>query len=828
MARYPALKTMLFLSSATLALNICRAADPQDAKPSEEIVVTGSANAKGERKQDAPFAITTVSEEALKDAAPSSTANLTKLVPGLWAEVTGGQSGPNIEVRGFPTGSDAPYVTFQIDGLPIYPVSTLSFMDNSTQIRLDDTVSHVEATIGGPAVLWGAGQPGATLNLTQKNGLDNPEGVIRFTTGSGAEERVDGYYGGKLSDGWYASLGGFYTTEKGVRDTQYPSDQGYQLEGTVTHPLDDGKLQAYFRQTDTNTQFFTPLPLLASGTGSGLKISPYPGFNPLTATFFSNANRYVSFDTNPGQSVTMDEARGRGVDTHLFGFDLDRSWKGFDVSNKLSYYGGTIYSLTQFTGNLPETLGQFITDAINGGGLSGLPGANKTVPLSATGGVAATSGSAVFAGTGQAITNLNQEVIGVGNWYVKKDITAFQDEGRAARDLFDGNRLTGGFYVAHFTSRDIWYIGNQSLLPLQNNPAPIAITLNNGVKVTSAGGVFSPVNTSVNNDYTGDKQAGIIADEWHVNDKLKFNAGFRLQRDTIDATLGNTTKALASTDPLNLYDYGANLLTGTSKGFDHSWWAHAISASVDYEIQKNLNAFISYNQGYVMPNFDYVRSNKGSSYDAITHVKQLQGGIKTSQDLFTATMDGFYTNLSGQPISQALANGTIINYLLSSESEGFEFDLTTRPFKNFDPLLKGIELSFTGDYEHGSYTAGGPGITGNQVVKQPPWQFRITPSYSIGTNYGALKLYATTTYAGARWADLQNTSYLPAYATEDIGASFYMENGLELRLTGTNVTNTLAITEGNSRVLGSGIASHVVLARPLFGATYEGSVAIHF
>jgi hypothetical protein len=55
--------------------------------------------------------------------------------------------------------------------------------------------------------------------------------------------------------------------------------------------------------------------------------------------------------------------------------------------------------------------------------------ANSTVPLSATGGVAATSGTATVAGAGQTLTNMNEAVIGVGNWYVKKDITAFQDEG---------------------------------------------------------------------------------------------------------------------------------------------------------------------------------------------------------------------------------------------------------------------------------------------------------------------------------------------------------------------------------------------------------------
>ena len=809
-----------------MSADIARAADaPSDV---DEIVVTGVANSKGQRKQDAPFAITTANEEAMKDAAPSSTADLSKLVPGLFAEVTGGQSGPNIEVRGFPTAGDAPYVSFQLDGLPIYPVATLSFLDNSTQIRMDDSVSRLEGTIGGPAVLWGAAQPGATMGLIQKNGLDNPEGVLRFTTGSGAEERVDGYYGGKVADGWYASMGGFYSTEKGVRDTQYPSDEGYQFEGTVTHTIDDGKIQLYGRVTDTNTQFFTPIPLLSSGTGTNTKIAAYPGFNPLTATFFSNANRYVTIDTAPGQSMTMDEGRGRGVDTHLVGFDFDKAWKGFDFSNKLSYYAGTTYSVTQFTGNLPETLGQFITDSINGNGVNSLPGANKTVPTAATGGALATSGTATYAGTGQAITNLNTEVIGVGNWYVKKDITAFQDEGRVERDLWAGDQLTVGFYVAHYTSQDVWYLGNQSLLALTSNPQPIAVTLNNGVKATSAGGVFSPVSYAVNNDYTGDNQAAIVADDWQITDKLKVNAGFRLEHQSIDATMENTTTGDASSDPLALYDYGASELDGTFKGFDHGWWAHAISVGADYELMKNLNAFVSYNQGYVLPTFDDVRNNGGAPYESITHVKQVQGGVKATGDFYSVNLTGFYATFTGQPASQLLTNGTTVNYILASDTEGVEFETTVKPFKYAGEYLQGAQVSFSGDYQHGSYTAGGVGITGNEVARQPDFQFRLTPSYSFDNSFGAFKLWATTTYVDSRWADVLDSQFLPSYVTEDIGASFQMDNGLEFRLTGTNITNTLAITEGNSRVIGSGTTGGVFLGRPLFGATYEGSVAIHF
>lgn len=815
-------KLLLAASAGVLfamTADIAKAAEPA---PNEldEIVVTGVANAKGQRKQDAPFAITTATEEAMKDAAPTSTADLSKLVPGLFAEVTGGQSGPNIEVRGFPTAGDAPYVTFQLDGLPIYPVATLSFLDTSTQIRTDDSVGRLEGTIGGPAVLWGAAQPGATMNLTQKNGLDNPEGVLRATTGTGALGRVDGYYGGKVADGWYASIGGFYTTEQGVRNTQYPSDEGYQFEGTVTHTIDDGKLQLYGRVTDTNTQFFTPIPLLSTGSGSNTKISAYPGFNPLTATFFGNANRNVTIDTSPGQSLTMDTSRGRGVDTHLVGLDFDKSWKGFDFTNKLSYYSGTTYSVTQFTGALPETLGSFINSEVTA--------ANANTSVVAAAGLAA-SGTATFAGNGQAITNLNQEVIGVGDWYVTKQITAFQDEGRVSRDLFDGNRLTGGFYFTHYTSHDTWYLGNQQLLTLQNNAQPIAVTLNNGVKATSAGGTFSPVSYAVNNDYTGENEAGIIADDWQITDKLKVNAGFRLEHESINATMENRTSGLASTNALNLYDYGASELTGTYTGFDHGWWAHAFSVGADYEVMKNLNAFVSYNQGYVMPTFDDVRNNNGSTYEAITHVKQVQGGVKTSSDMYSVYLTGFYTTFSGQPASQILTDGTIINYTLASDSKGVEFETALHPFRGQGQYLQGLEMSFTGDYQKGTYTAGGPGITGSEVARQPDFQFRLTPSYSFDTAYGSVKLWATTTYVDSRWGDQFDTQFLPSYVTEDIGASFQMDNGLEVRLTGTNITNTLAITEGNSRVVGSGTgAGGVFLGRPLFGASYEGSVAIHF
>ena len=33
--------------------------------------------------------------------------------------------------------------------------------------------------------------------------------------------RIDGFYGFKISEGWYGSVGGFYRESDGVRDPQF-------------------------------------------------------------------------------------------------------------------------------------------------------------------------------------------------------------------------------------------------------------------------------------------------------------------------------------------------------------------------------------------------------------------------------------------------------------------------------------------------------------------------------------------------------------------------------------------------------------------------------
>ena len=83
------------LSSVTLAVltlinqaHAQQAASPDAAVKEEvqQIVVTGVAGGGAKRKLDAGYSITTATEEQIKEANPTSTADLIKIVPGIYVE----------------------------------------------------------------------------------------------------------------------------------------------------------------------------------------------------------------------------------------------------------------------------------------------------------------------------------------------------------------------------------------------------------------------------------------------------------------------------------------------------------------------------------------------------------------------------------------------------------------------------------------------------------------------------------------------------------------------------------------------------------------------
>ncbi|MRW86328.1 TonB-dependent receptor plug domain-containing protein [Pseudoduganella sp. FT26W] len=790
------------------------AAEPSKevSKEIQQVVVTGVASARGVRKVDSAFSITTANEEQLKQAAPSSTADIMKLVPGVYAESTGGQSGANIEVRGFPSGSDSPFVSVQMMGNPIFPPPTLSFFEGSSAFRLDDTVERVEVLRGGPSTIWSNGQPGATMNFILKEGTDTPEGTVRFTTGTGSLRRVDMYYGGKISDGWYGSVGGFYRKTDGVRDAGFPADDGHQITATLTRNLDQGKLTLYARSTDDKNAFYTGVPLISSN--GGRTISAFPGFDPLTGTLMSGEMRNFTIEAGPGKTLTKDLGDGRGLKATVFGANFDQKIGDWSVSNKFNRFDGDLNTIAMFTGNNPLSMSDYISQAI--------ASANSNPALVAAAGGVATSGTASYV-HGGAVAG-NQQVVQAGLWAVEKQLKSFTDELRVSKELFKGNTITVGGYFADYSSHDVWYLGNSHLMTAQPQASLINVTLNNGV-VVSKNGTDGPVNYAPVASYDGRNTAGFVSDEWQINDKIKVDAGIRHEQQKISGTISNLSSGDTDGNVLTVYNNGTSMPNGSNTYLSRTDSANSFTLGGNYKLAANSSVFVRANRGHTFVSFDDIRgagTQAGANDRSVLptpKVSQYEIGFKTATQLYTAYINAFHTDFDGIAFTQILTDGTELHRISGSKGNGLEFELAVRPIEN-------LQLSLTGDYQKSEYKDN-PDTAGKVVQRQPKLQFRFTPTYRIPFGEGnSAKLYATYTSIGERWADQLNTQYLPSYRTVDAGVLFSLGEKIEVRLAGTNLNNELGLTEGNSRLTTGGTGP--INARPLFGRTWEASLLYRF
>lgn len=776
----------------------------------QQIVVTGTATGGAKRKIDSGFSITTATEEQMKEAEPTSTADLMKISPGVYVESTGGQTGANIQIRGFPSGGDAPYVTLQLNGSPLFPAPTLSFLANDSTFRIDDTVARAEILRGGPSVLYSNGQPGATMNFILKNGEDNPEGSIRATVGTGDLMRYDFYYGGKLSDGWYGSIGGFYRTDNGVRDPGFQADDGGSFTATLKHKITDGEMLFYVRGTDDKNAFYTGVPVVLQPNGS---LSAYPGVNPLTWTPMNNESRIFTLP----DGTRGDLADGRGARNGVFGFDFDQKVNGWDVNNKMNFFKGDQPTIALFSGPTPLTMSSQINSFVTA--------ANGNAALTAAAGRAATTGTGVYTDGGGTLA-AGTQTIQYGLWDVDKKLQNFTDELRFTKELVKDHTVTMGLYMSQYSSDDVWHLGNNLLTDLSGRP--IQVTLDNGVQSTSSSGFASGCTFCIAENGNTSNRALYIADDWKVTEAMHLDAGIRYEhQQTSLAYQSPSTVALAGSNPLAAYNYGVSQASGPVISYNDDWNLTSFTAGGIYKLDKDMSVFARFNEGGQFPFFDQVRGTAPDVPTPVTKIKQFELGFKNVNSFYTAFVNLFANQFNNQFLGQSNANGLPVNTIGGSKAYGIEYELAIRPIKN-------LQIALSGDAQHARYqdydNSINPGINGMVVQRQPASQWRLTPSYFIPLGENSLKLYGTYSFVNARYDDQQNAEYLPSYHTLDAGALLEVGEKLEFRLSGTNLTNELGLTEGSAgRVVSTpGSIPYATIARPLFGRAIELSVMYRF
>jgi outer membrane receptor protein involved in Fe transport len=414
-------------------------------------------------------------------------------------------------------------------------------------------------------------------------------------------------------------------------------------------------------------------------------------------------------------------------------------------------------------------------------------------------------------------------VVQAGLWAVEKKLKSFTDELRVSREWLPNNTVTVGGYFASYSSDDVWYLGNSHLMTAVPNASLINVKLNNGV-VVSNNGTDGNVFYAPNASYDGTNTAFFISNEWKVSDRIKVDAGARRERQKIDGSVSNLISGDTDNNPLTVYNNGTSMPSGSYTALGRKDTANSFTIGGNYKLTKDASVFVRANTGHTFISFDDLR-NTGTQAKVDDHnilptpkATQYEIGFKTVGELYSAYVNAFHTEFEGIAFQQVLTD-RILNSTSGSKGNGLEWELALRPIKN-------LTLTLTGDYQKSEYKDN-PDTAGKTVQRQPKLQYRFTPTYKfpLGDNQ-SIKVYGTFTSIGERWADQANLQYLPSYRTYDLGVLYSIGEKIEIRLSGTNLNNTLGLTEGNSRLTTGG--SGPINARPLFGRAAEASLLYRF
>ena len=790
-----------------------QAAPVDDASGNNDIVVTGTARSGGMKRLDAGFSITTVDAEAIQRVTPLSTADVLKTVPGTFIESSGGVAGLRVGVRGFPMNGGGQFSTVQLDGTTLFPPNTLSFIESFSLFRVDDTVERVEVLRGGPSPIFSNGQPGITLNFIQRTGKDVPQGSARVTLGAEGLYRFDGYLGGKIGEGWYASVGGFYRVSDGVRDPQFRADDGGQVSATLTHRFDRGQVTVWGRRVKDSNVFFSGAPLLVGANG---KLGVYPYFDQRKDALAGEDTRLLTFETSPGATpgtISRDFSDGRTIDLTQFGASFDFNPGEWQISDKIGYLSGSADTRAIFTSAVPTTIGAYTAGRVTA--------INANAAIVAAAG-AATGGTARFSSSGVVITDPNQPVIVAGFWSIDKKVETFTNDLRISRRFGDHSLTVGSYFATHSIS-DLWYQGNNALLAFEPNARRIDLLLNNGAQITKNGFVGYATN-NFSDSFDGTNIAGFVADEWSITPTLKVDAGLRVEHYETSGSVGLASNVNLDNNVLTVYNNAVSVLNGQTRSFDYSKTEVSYTAGANYYITPRVTTFLRLNSGVRFPTFDEVFGG----FRTVQKVKQYELGFKTAQRFLDASLTFFRNDFEGQTYSQQVVNPTTgaittVIAVAGSRTWGAEFEGALRPVTN-------LALNFNATAFRARFRDIDAGVAngvqnGFKVPRQPSFQARVGPSYTVPFDGGDVTLFGAYTHVGARFSDIQNLQKLPSYDTLDLGAAIKLDR-MEFQIVVNNLTNTLALTEGNARIVGTTGGS--VIARSSFGRSFQATGVYRF
>lgn len=816
-------KRSIFLMAATATLyfnNAYAQETPQDSVKTssiDQIVITGNSGPK--KKIESSTAISTFTAKEIQKQNPISAAALLQRVPGFAVETSGGEVGNNLFARGIPSAGAYEFVQVQEDGLPVFEDGALQFANADNFFRVDNTVGRLEALRGGSGSIYANNSPGGLINFISKEGSNDFKGTTKLETSTYGLMRTDINVGGALvQDKLFFNVGGFYRTDNGIRKTGFRANNGGQIRMNLKYVFDKGYAKIYYKKLDDRNTFYLPIPLLQEGND----LKEFPGFDANYGTYSYRAISQLNIPQAGGGFFKRDLENGIHPKVDVVGaefkYDLGHN---FSVLNKTRYTNINMEYTGMFPAGAPKLASEFAGDPVSQGGL----------------GMNSYQYSLVSNG---AIVN-PQYVQKLGFWAIDKQMNNFVNDFQL-NYKFDKGNVTAGFYKSNWKSHQNWNWSNilttasdrpqlLNLVDSSLNPSDTGYSKTyNGVTNMSFLIRDSQIQGSLNDVY--------LNVDYNITDDLSLNGGMRYSRDYYKGYGVNTTTA--NLDNSGLTTDGTHSFATTTAddnmavlGNKYTYWYYDINKvsytlAANYKINKGNAVYARFSHGFRSPNEEAYYNNM-SDLSAIKAVdtNQLEVGYKYYSRTFDIGIIPFYSTLKNLSFTDVFSDGTSENKFANTTNFGVEIEGYTRLFNNI------LEVTFNGTIQNPKYkdftgkNADGTlfDFDGNTVRRMPKFYFNISPAVNITKEWRA---YVSMNYYGKRFQNEGNTddNILPSFTEAGAGMSYQLGK-IRFAVDGTNIFNTIGITEGDPRSQTTA-GTNIRMARPIMGAAARASVTLDF
>lgn len=802
----------------------------------EAVVVTGTETPR--TKLETSNATTVLSAGDLVQAAPRSTSEALRLVPGFTrVESSGGEVNENYTMRGI---LGVEYVMFLEDGLPVFPTMHTFFMNADNLFRIDENIDRMEIVRGAGSALFGSNTPGAIVNLINKTGGPEVQGSIKAYGGTGEMARTDFNVNGPLTQDWRFNVGGFYRYDRGVRDPGFPGTQGGQFKASLTRNFTNGYFRTSLKVINDRNQFILDLPFNG-------------GNSPQYVPGFSN---YGSMNTNEGNNINVPTPDGQmnlpldnGLQTKAYwltataGFNLANGWAIENSAQLMNDHqewnalvpGDVMPADTAVRRYLTQYWGSYYQGVLQGNGT--IPAAAESLSIHVQPGYSyglTYPNVTDVNGNPTPFSNANGLLAPGQDIHVVKPINAFQDQLTFKKALEGGHNISLGLYFANYQQNNQWRF-TDIITDVQDNPHFVDMHINNANVVYRYVVGTTPESTVVNlANFNATKNgfrrfvsgpfvnaegqttvfSGVLGGSFKLSERLRADLGVRYENDSYVETSQNSNTVAVNGDSLNSVNLVNQDVWGTPSSFRHfskSLGDWAASVGLNYALTDQTAIYALGSRAYKMPALDEFIFPTAPQAVALFGNRRnytAEVGVKHASRNFGVTLDGFYTILkdivsqgfvtdptTGQSIWTIQPNPSVSSYGLEFEGSGHLPNSGFGAQTNWT-LLKAV---------YASCPTGAPGTfvgcptgadVGTLLSGVPPLIGNLAVTY--GSRSGA-SLDADWHFVDRRCtSQLGCTTLLPTYSYLNLGAQYLIPaNGITIRADLLNVYQSIGLEEGN-------------------------------